>query len=262
MALNIFLVVLSIYLIITVFLYLYQRNFLYHPNINSKSAYELNHKVDKIIIQSDNKLVAWYHKKNKNLKTLVFFHGNAGNLSNRIYKLNEFSKMNLNYLIFAYRGFNGNNGKPTEEGLYKDANSVIDWLKSNDILENQIILYGESLGTAISVNIAQDKEFAGIILEAPFTSMIEMGKKYYPIFPVKYLLNDKYETIKKIKNLRSPILIMHGKKDKIVPFSMGKKIYNLSNNPKFKYFNDYDDHMMEYNSDLTNSINTFINNLN
>ena len=77
-----------------------------------------------------------------------------------------------------------------------------------NILENQIVLYGESLGTAISVNVAQYKEFAGIILEAPFTSMLEMGQKYYPIFPVKYLLKDKFETIKKIKNLRSPILIL------------------------------------------------------
>ncbi len=262
MVLNVSLVIILIYFVITIFLYFYQRNLLYHPNFNSKTSNKLNHKIEKISIKSDNTLVAWYHKKNENFKTLVFFHGNAGNLSNRIYKLNELSKMNLNYLIFAYRGFNGNKGKPTEEGLYKDAENVIKWLKSKNILENQIVLYGESLGTAISVNVAQYKEFAGIILEAPFTSMLEMGQKYYPIFPVKYLLKDKFETIKKIKNLRSPILIMHGKKDKIVPFEMGQKIYNLSNNPKFNYFNDYDDHMMEYNLDLVNSINSFINNLN
>ena len=225
MALNVSLVIILIYFVITIFLYFYQRNLLYHPNFNSKSSNELNHKIEKISIQSDDTLVAWYHIKNENFKTLVFFHGNAGNLSNRIYKLNELSKMNLNYLIFAYRGFNGNNGKPTEEGLYKDADNVIKWLKSKNILENQIVLYGESLGTAISVNVAQYKEFAGIILG-------------------------------------SPILIMHGKKDKIVPFEMVQKIYNLSNNPKFNYFNDYDDHMMEYNLDLVNSINSFINNLN
>ena len=148
---------------------------------------------------SDNDLISWYFKKNEKYKTLVFFHGNAGNLSNRIYKLNEFSKLNLNYLIFAYRGFNENKGKPTEEGLYKDAISVIEWLKSKNILEKDIILYGESLGAAIAVHTGQHKSFAGIILEAPFTSMVNMGQKYYPFFPVRLLLKDKYESINKIK---------------------------------------------------------------
>ena len=97
MVLNVSLVIILIYFVITIFLYFYQRNLLYHPNFNSKTSNELNHKIEKISIQSDNTLVAWYHKKNENFKTLVFFHGNAGNLSNRIYKLNELSKMNLNY---------------------------------------------------------------------------------------------------------------------------------------------------------------------
>ena len=105
-------------------------------------------------------------------------------------------------------------------------------------------------------------EFGGIILESPFTSMTSAAKNIYPWLPVKYLLKDKYDSEKKIKNLKIPILIMHGKKDKIVPFEMGQKIYNLSNNPKFNYFNDYDDHMMEYNLDLVNSINSFISILN
>ena len=82
--------------------------------------------------------------------------------------------MNLNYLIFAYRGFNGNKGKPTEEGLYKDADNVIKWLKSKNVLEKNIVLYGESLGTAVAIHTAQSKNFSGIILEAPFTSMIDL----------------------------------------------------------------------------------------
>ena len=259
---NIFFVIFFVYFLITVFLFFYQRKLLYHPNINSRSSYILNHKVQELTIPSEKNLIAWHHEKNNNYKTLVFFHGNAGNLSNRIYKLNEFSKLNLNYLIFAYRGFNGNEGKPSEEGLYKDAKNVINWLKSKNIFEKDIILYGESLGTAIAIHIAQYKNFSGIILEAPFTSMIDVGQKYYPIFPVKFLLKDKYESNKKIKNVKSPILIMHGEVDKIVPFWMGKNLYKLANEPKKSYFSKYDDHMMEFNEDVINSIDLFVKSLN
>ena len=251
-----------IYFFVTIFLYFYQNKLLYHPNINSRSNYELNHKVNEILITSDNDIIAWHYKKNENYKTLVFFHGNAGNLSNRIYKLNELSKLKLNYLIFAYRGFSGNKGKHYDAGLYKDAENVINWLKSKNIVENNIILYGESLGTAIAIHIAQMKNFAGIILEAPFTSMVTLGQKYYPIFPVKFILNDKYESLKKIINVNSPVLVLHGRKDKIVPFYMGEKIFEMANNPKFKYFSDLDDHMMNFDDNLINEIGLFIKNLN
>ena len=117
--------------------------------------------------------------------------------------------------------------------MYEDARTAINFLLKKGIFEQDIILYGESLGTGVAVEISQNKNFAGIILEAPFTSMIELGQKYYPFFPVKFLLKDKYESNKKIKNLKSPILVMHGKKDKIVPFYMGENIFNMANNPKF-----------------------------
>ena len=138
----------------------------------------------------------------------------------------------------------------------------INWLNKKGISNNQIILYGESLGTAIATEIGQNDNFAGIILEAPFTSMVDMGQKIYPIFPVKFLLKDKYESKNKIKNIKSPILIMHGEVDKIVPFWMGKKMFELANEPKYSYFSKYDDHMMEFNKDLINSINLFIKSLN
>ena len=259
---NIFFVIFFIYFLITVFLFFYQRKLLYHPNINASDSHAINHKIEKVLIPSENDLVAWYYKNNENFKTLVFFHGNAGGLSNRIHKLNEFSKLELNYLIFAYRGFNGNDGKPTEEGLYVDANNTINWLKSKNILEKNIILYGESLGTAIAIHIGQNKKYAGIILEAPFTSMMDVGQKYYPFFPVRFLLKDKYESKKKIKNLKSPVLIMHGKRDKIVPFYMGQKMYELLNSPKYKYFTENDDHMMEFTNDLILNVDKFIKRLN
>ena len=257
--------VISVYLILLIFLYFYQGKLLYHPNVNSYT--EVNNLIPKIekvtITTSDNHhLLGWFHKKDFSKKTILFLHGNAGSLENRIYKLNHFENFDLNFLIIAWRGFNGNSGKPNEKGLYDDAKSAVNWLKSVGIKEESIILFGESLGTAVAIEIAQNQNFAGIVLESPFTSMVEMGKKYYSFFPVSLLLKDRYESTKKIKNIHIPVLVMHGKKDSIVPFEMGEKIYNSANSPKFYYFTEYDDHMMDYNKLLLEKLKSFVESLN
>ncbi len=261
----ILLIFVLIYLFILISTYLFQRNLLYHPGENNYFGDQLLVSVEKVKIKTkDNiELLSWYHTKNNNdYKTILFLHGNAGTLENRIHKINHFRDMNINFLLVAWRGFSGNKGKPTEENLYEDARSAVKWLESKGIKENNIIIYGESLGTGIATEIAQNKNFAGVILESPFTSMIEAAKNKYPYLPVKFLLKDKYESNKKIKNIQSPILIMHGKVDNIVPFYMGKKMYELANSPKYSYFSEYDDHMMEYNEKLLNALKKFIQSLN
>ena len=262
---NILLLILSVYLIITFVLYFFQRNLLYYPSVNNYSGEQLNFPIEKVkIITKDNiELLSWYYSKDsENYKTILFLHGNAGTLENRIYKINHLKNMNVNFLIIAWRGFSGNKGKPTEKGLYEDAKSALRWLANKGVKEENIIIYGESLGTGVATEIAQNKNFAGVILETPFTSMVSVGKSHYPFFPVSILLKDKYESDKKIKNIKSPILIMHGEVDKLVPFWMGKKLYNLANEPKYSYFSKYDDHMMEYNEKLLNELKKFIDSLN
>ena len=258
----IFLSLILAYFLILTIIYFSQRSLMYHPSTNNfLDENKLNHKIEKIRISSDNELKAWYFKKNENFKTLLFFHGNAGSLENRIYKLNYLSKLKLNYIIVAYRGFSGNKGNPTEEGLYKDARAAKYWLNLNNISDQNIIIYGESLGTAVAIDLAKDHKFAGIILESPFTSMLELSRKYYPWAPSKLLLKDKYETDKKIKKIFSPILILHRKKHKIVPFEMGEELFKKANNPKYNYFIENDGHMIEFNEDLINSISGFISSL-
>ena len=257
--------IIFIYFLITLALYYFQRNLLYHPVVNNYSGEKLTMPVSKVKILTDDniELQAWYHQKNvDNYKTILFLHGNAGSLENRIYKLNHFNNLDINFLILAWRGFSGNKGKPTESGLYIDAENAVQWLIAKGIKEENIIIYGESLGTGVATEIAQNKNFAGIILESPFTSMVEAGKSKYPLFPVRLLLKDKYESNKKIQNIKSPILIMHGEEDEIVPFWMGKKLYELANTPKYSYFSKYDNHMMEYNDKLLNTLKVFIESLN
>ena len=265
---TIILTLVSFYVLLLAVMFFFQRNFLYHPSIDDhlkNQAINEPSEIEKVKITTEDNidLTAWFYNKNiEKFKTILFFHGNAGSLENRTYKLNHFKDLNVNLLIIAWRGFSGNKGKPSEIGLYRDAESAVKWLKSEGLAEEDIILYGESLGTGVAVEIAQNKNYAGIILESPYTSMLNIGKKYYPLFPVSFLLKDKFESYKKIKKISIPILILHGKTDKIVPFAMGKKMYELANEPKYFYFQEYGDHMINYDEKLLLALNKFIQSLN
>ena len=250
------------YFIIILFVYFYQRNLLYHPSENNYLNDKITFNYEEIFIETDKKikLKSWFIKKDLNkFKTILIFHGNAGNLFNRVYKLNELNKLDVNILLISWRGFSGNKGKPTEKNLYHDAEEAVKWLNNQGAISKNIILYGESLGTGVATELGTSNAFGGIILESPFTSITNAAKIYYPYLPVNIILKDRYDSIGKIKNITIPILIMHGKKDNIVPQKMGLELYEKANQPKFSYFPENDDHMMEYNDNLLNSIKLFIN---
>ena len=238
---------------------------MYHPNENNYFDDKLSVYIEKVKIRTEDNidLLGWYHEKDlKKNKTILFFHGNAGSLENRIHKLNHFREMNINFLIIAWRGFSGNKGKPSEKGLYEDGKSAINWLLGKGVEEKDIIIYGESLGTGVATHLSQNRNFGGLILETPFTSMIDAAKTFYPYIPVGLLLKDKFDNISKIKNVSIPILIMHGEVDHIVPFFMGKKMYEIANEPKYSYFTKHDDHMMEYDENLIKALKSFLKSIN
>ena len=139
-----FSIIVLIYLSITAILYFSQRNLLYHPSENNYSGDQLTVTIDKVKITTEDniELLAWYHEKDIiNLKTILYLHGNAGSLENRIHKINHFEDININFLLLSWRGFSGNKGQPTEQGLYIDAKAAIKWLKEKGI-ENQNIRPG------------------------------------------------------------------------------------------------------------------------
>ena len=260
-----FQIVIFLYVLILIFLYFYQRNLLYHPKENNYFGDQLLVNIERVKIKTDDniELLAWFHKKDlQKYKTVLFFHGNAGSLENRIHKLNHFKKMDVNFLIIAWRGFSGNKGKPSEKGLYEDGRSGLNWLIRKGVKEENIVIYGESLGTGVATHLSQNRNFAGVILETPFTSMIDAAKTFYPYIPVGLLLKDKFDNKSKIKNIKVPILIMHGEADQIVPFFMGKKMYEKANMPKYSYFTKHDNHMMEYDENLVKALNSFFKSLN
>ena len=249
------------YSVILVFTYFYQRNLLYHPSENNYLNEKIFFDYEEFLISVDDDidLKSWFIKKNVNkYKTILFFHGNAGNLYNRVYKLNKLNELNVNVLIISWRGFSGNKGSPTEKNLYSDAKKAVKWLNENGINNENIVLYGESLGTGVAVELAQNKKFNSIILESPFTSIANAAKIYYPYLPIELLIKDRYDSINKIKNIKVPIMIMHGKKDDIVPQSMGKELYKKANDPKYSYFPEDDNHMLEFNEELLKNVKIFL----
>ena len=251
-----------IYLILLTLIYINQRKLLYLPSENNYLDDPINFTYNEFFIEVDKdvEIKSWLIEKDlKKYKTILFLHGNAGNLFNRSYKLNRLNELNLNVLIISWRSFSGNPGKPNETNLYGDAKKAVKWLNGKGVETENIILYGESLGTGVAVEIGQTNKFNSIILESPYTSMVKAAKIYYPYLPVKFLLKDKYESEKKIKNIKTPVLIMHGKKDNIVPFYMGKKLFEIANKPKKFLQIEEDDHMLSFNDSLLLEIKNFIN---
>ena len=242
------------------FMYIFQRTFMYHPNVKNTDSTTAQFDYKEVHINSENdiKLKSWFAYANPNNKTILFFHGNAGELSARVYKLNKFHELDLNFLIISWRGFSGNNGKPTEQGLYKDSENAVAWLEAKGINKKDIILYGESLGTGIAIELATKDQYSGVILESPYTSMIDMGKRFYPFLPISILQKDKYNSLKKLNMVKSPILVLHGKADTLVPFYMGKKIYDAANEPKYYYFPEIDNHMMTYDQNMMKTLSNFV----
>jgi fermentation-respiration switch protein FrsA (DUF1100 family) len=174
----------------------------------------------------------WFIPARKPRATLLFCHGNGGNISHRLEKINMFNFLNLNVLIFDYRGYGKSKGSPSEKGLYNDAEAMYVYLlNEKGFAPQEIIAYGESLGGAVAVDLASRHELGGIIIEEGFTSARDIGKTVLPFIPSSFYKSE-FDSLKKIKNIRSPKLIFHSPDDEIVPFKLGKRLYDEAPEPK------------------------------
>jgi uncharacterized protein len=166
-------------------------------------------------------------------RTLLMAHGNAGNISHRLDKALLFHQLGLNVLLFDYRGYGLSKGVPSEKGTYRDAEAAYDFLVSElKQRPEQIILYGESLGCAVSVEMAKNHPAAALILESPFTSTVQMGKLVFTWLPVQLIVRYRYDNLAKIPNVHMPVLVMHSPTDEVIPFSMGRSVFEAANEPK------------------------------
>ena len=244
------------YIFIVAFMYIFQRNFLYYPfgkilivpedfqEVNLKTADETN-------------IYAWFSPAQKGQKTILYFHGNAGNLSGRSDRFEKFAAQ-YGVMAISYRGYAKSEGTPSQDGFFQDADSAFEFLKSKNILSKDIILFGESIGSAVAVNLALKHDFHALILEAPFTSILSIAQKTYWFLPVDLILKDRFESDKIASKINTPVLIMHANKDYIVPFEEGKKLYELFNSRKYFQAIDGDFHIALTGDYLMKQINDFV----
>jgi len=173
-----------------------------------------------------------------NLHTLLWFHGNAGNINRRLDNIKMLhDRVPVNVFIIDYRQFGKSEGKVSEQGTYLDAKAALSYLHSRkDINNEKIIFFGRSLGSAVAVDLAVKEKCCALVLETPFTSIKEMGQTLYPFLSISlHFLRTKYDSLSKIKQIKVPTLIMHGDKDELVPFEQGRKLYEHANEPKEFY---------------------------
>lgn len=210
-----------------------EKNTLFHPSkIIEKYPDSLNLNYEDLYFYSEDvPLNAWFIKNEKAKFTILFCHGNAGNISGRLNKAKFFYDLNCNFFIFDYRGFGKSKGKPTENNLYKDADSAYNFLLSKKIDPETIIGYGESLGSAVIVDLASKKKLKAIIIEGGFSSGKDMAKYIYPYIPF-FLSSVKLNSEDKIKSVNIPKLFIHSIEDSVVPYELGLKLYDAAPKPK------------------------------
>lgn len=176
------------------------------------------------------RLNAWWFPKSGSRLATLFLHGNAGNVTHRIDHANAINSAGSAVLVLDYRGYGKSKGHPSERGLYLDAEAAYDAVRQLGYEPTRIILYGESLGTAVAVELASRRQCAGLVLESPLASLSEMAGKVLPI--VGPLVAHGFNTKALIKQVRAPLLVVHGDADEIVPFSQGEAVFAAANPPK------------------------------
>jgi len=224
-----------IYVLLLTFLFVFQRKLQYIPlgKIQNIATYHLDKFEEKILVADDStKILFWYRVPEKGEKIILYFHGNAGNLGDRAFKFDVFSHSGFGVLAIAYRGYSGSEGKPSEDVLIKDAQMALQFLLTQGYQKKDIILFGESLGSGIATQLAAKHEVAAVVLESPFSSIISVAQKRYWFAPISLLLKDKFESIKFAPKILSPVLIIHGTSDGVVPYSEGQKLFAAVNSRK------------------------------
>ncbi|MBI4613592.1 MAG: alpha/beta hydrolase [Planctomycetes bacterium] len=178
-------------------------------------------------------LHGWFVAAEAPVATLLFCHGNAGNITDRAEIAAAMREVGFSVFLFDYRGYGKSEGKPSEEGLYLDGEAAFDWLaRQDDVDRGRIVLFGESLGGAVAAELALRRKAGALVLQSTFTSAREMARRVLPIFPVGPFLRHDYDTLGKAPRIRVPLLVVHGDRDSMIPFEMGRRIYEAANDPK------------------------------
>jgi fermentation-respiration switch protein FrsA (DUF1100 family) len=226
----------GLYILVGLFLFLFQSRLIYFPRremgmtpADAGLPFE-----DLTIPTADGlRLNAWLVPLEGSQVTVLYFHGNAGNISNRIETIRQFRDMGFTTLIVDYRGYGRSEGEPDEEGTYLDAEAAWDYLVNvRGISADSIVILGRSLGGAVAAYLASKVTPRALVLESTFTSIPDRGAELYPYFPARILARIEYNSLGRMRSVQCPVLIVHSPEDEIVPFAHGQKLFDAAGEPK------------------------------
>jgi len=229
-------ILVSVWVLLSLLLYLFQPKFVYFPQSEIDFTPDMAGLAYEDIYfktADDIELNGWFIPAEGARKTLLFFHGNGGNISHRLDSLNILHGLGLSVFIIDYRGYGQSQGTTSEQGTYRDAEAAWRFLtETRGLADKDIIIFGRSMGAAIATWLASQHTPNMLILESSFTSIADMAKHYYPYLPTQLLTRIKYATIDRIENIQCPVLISHSQTDEIVPFEFGRALFEKAQTPK------------------------------
>lgn len=229
-------IVVMAYLSVVLLVYFGQSRLIYFPQqqiSNTPKDIGLDYTSVNIATSDGETLHGWWVPASNAKGTVLFFHGNAGNISHRINYLKMFERLGYNTLLFDYRGYGQSSGAPSESGTYLDAQAVWRYLtETKDITPAQIVLYGESLGGAVAAWLAAHEKPGLLVLASTFTSVPDMAAEIYPFLPVRWLARFQYNTLESLQSVTCPVFIAHSAEDEIVPFEQSQQLFKAASEPK------------------------------
>lgn len=227
---------LSFYVGLTTLLFLFQNRLLYFPTrtlLTTPESVGLAYEPVEFEAEDGVKLSGWFVPGDGSDRVVLFFHGNAGNISHRLESIRLFHRLGLSVFIIDYRGYGQSEGRPSEQGTYLDAEAAWRFLiDERDVEPEQIILFGRSLGAAVAAWLAEHYQPGAVILESAFTSVPDMGASQFPFLPVRWLARIQYNTLERAPYLNAPVMVIHSPNDEIVPYSHGQQIFEAASEPK------------------------------
>ncbi|MBN2269309.1 MAG: alpha/beta hydrolase [Sedimentisphaerales bacterium] len=217
-------------------LYCVQSRLLYRPVREVlHSPEELGLYYEDITFKSKDGLTlnGWWVPAGNSMFTVLFCHGNGGNITHRLDSISILNKLGLSCFIFDYRGYGNSEGTPSEEGTYLDALAAYNWLaQTKKIRKERIIVFGRSLGGSVAAQLAATVRVGGVVIESSFTSYADIAARFCPYMPVRRFARFSYRTLDYIKEIHCPVLIIHSRNDEVVPFEFGVELYEAANEPK------------------------------
>jgi len=235
-ALQVFRAVLIGYAVTAMLLYALQSRMLYFPQreVDSTPAdIGMDYEQASLTASDGTRISAWWIPAENPKATVLFCHGNAGNISHRLGTLSIFNRLAFSTLIFDYRGYGSSEGKPTERGTYLDAEAAWRFLTGEKgIAPDNIVIYGRSLGGAVAAHLAADVAPAALVVDSSFTSVPDRASEMLPIFPVRLVCKFRYDTRECLKRAGRPVMVIHSRDDEMMPFKHAKDLYESAGEPK------------------------------